>query len=240
MMDLFHEYRGSFRTRYVAAAVAFFATTIAAPLLAETLKVSPPLAKDVAALPRLAADTTVATSVNAALEDLDKSHFGIMTCDGENPDSAYRSVEILSDGPAFLSLFVIVGGYCQGAAHPWNTVETVNFDLATGQASDLRDYLPKAWSGPDKADEPLFTLYVESLDPSSLLDGCLDALVWGNDEKLLSFYLGVDQKAGKLMLLPTGLPYAASGCQTAAFASVDQLRAAGFHADLINILESSP
>jgi hypothetical protein len=82
-------------TRFRSLATALL---LCAPASADPLIPSPPLAPEVAALPRLAGDTATAGFINDALEDLDRRHLALVTCDGGTSDQPYRAVETLSEG----------------------------------------------------------------------------------------------------------------------------------------------
>ena len=80
------------------------------------------------------------TCRDAAVEKMNL-HLSVATFDAEGRQTAMAHSD---DGPAFLSLLVITGGACPGAAHPWGQADTVNFDLSTGRQTDLMPFLPTA------------------------------------------------------------------------------------------------
>ena len=227
-------------TRLAARLAALCVAVWATPGGAETLTQPPPLAPDVAALPRLTGDSAVAARINASLHDLDQTQHYAITCEDENPDGAYRSVQVLSDGPAFLSLLVITGGACPGAAHPWGQADTVNFDLSTGRQTDLMPFLPTAWTDPGPPEAKIFDLYLDNLDAATLEDGCLDDLISAAEGDRLWYLLAIDTGQQRLMILPDGLAHVASGCEQPAWIPVDLLRASGFAPRLVGAALGRP
>ena len=207
---------------------------------AETLTVPPPLADFVDAIPRLNGDTKAAASINAALAELDREQIVAMTCGegGDNLERGFRHVDILSDGPVFLSLVVSAGASCE-AQYPGGWVETWNFDLSTGARTDLTEYLPDAWTELGRRDPMLFALYLDSVDETALEEGCLDVLARDFESGLLELMLGIDTASGRLMILPEGLIPVESQCEEKAMVPVAQLRKAGFLPLLIQAVEGS-
>jgi hypothetical protein len=226
------------RFRSLAAALLLCAP-VCAPASADPLIPSPPMAPDVAALPRLAGDSAMAGYINKALDELDRRHFALVTCDAGTPDDPYRAVDTLSAGPEFLSFFITLGGFCDGAAHPFSDRQLVTFDLASGLRTDLTDLLPPDWSEPREAAAQLFTLYRKNLSPP-LDDECLATFTHIVTEGYLTFDLGPDARSQRLVLLPVGLPYVAMTCDNEALVPPDQLRAAGFDPRLVEALTGSP
>lgn len=223
-------------TRFFAFALALL---LCPPASADPLIQSPPLAPDVAALPRLADDTGTKGFINDALEYLDRRHLALVTCNGGTTNAPYRAVETLSPGPRFLSFLITLGGFCDGAAHPFNQRLLVTFDLASGLRSNLVDLLPPDWSEPREAARQLFALYAKNLAPP-LDDDCRAALSTTLDAGDLTFDLGPDLRAPALMLLPLGLPDPALDCAVEALVPPDQLRAAQFSPRLLEALTGSP
>lgn len=209
------------------------------PLRAEGLVSAPPLAPDVEALPRLSGDTEIVQRVNDALQNRDDVDNGIATCDGENPEGAFRSVDILAEGAEFLTFIIEVGGYCEGAAHPWSERHIVNFDMRTGNETDLMEYLPRTVAEEADPADALLKLYVDGAG-DDLPEDCLDALTFAKDQRQLWFDLGLDLKSQALLLLPQGLPYVASGCESEVGLSIDRLQEAGFDGKLIRALTLTP
>lgn len=203
----------------------------AGPALAELIP-SPPLAPDVAALPRVAGDGAVPQAVNVALERRDAKDLDAVNCfGGTRSDGPFRSVEILSDGPDFLSFFITIGASCEGAAHPWSTTTTLNIDLETGRQTDLREFLPFPGDDPDAS---LAVLFLNAVD--DLPGECLDAYAQAFREGWLGFDLGLAEARGALVVWPKGLAYPQTPCLDVAYVPVARLREAGFDGRLTDAL----
>lgn len=216
-----------------------FLLALAAPVGADPLVPSPPLAPDVAALPRLADDTDLSEVINDSLDEIDQRHLNLVTCDSGTPNDPYRSVEVLSDGPDLLSFHITLGGYCEGAAHPFTLNQVVTFDLATGLRTDLSDLLPPAWSASDSAAAHLLDLY-RAHQQTPLTEDCQKILASLMAEGDLRFDLGPDTRSQRLLLQPIGLSHVALSCDYEAWVPLAQLRAAGFHPRLVETLSGSP
>lgn len=204
---------------------------------AETLTLPPDPARWVAALPVVNGDAPAAVRINAALAELDRTQQFAMTCEGLDPEGAYRTVDILSDGPAFLSMFVTIAGACEGASYPWSEHHDLTFDLATGTLTDLVDFLPPGWS--DRGPE-LFAQYLAHVDPTTLEDDCLDVLSIAAEAERLSYRLAVDTARQGLVMQPSGLLRNEAGCEEAALLPADALRAAGFAPRLVAAVQGKP
>lgn len=204
---------------------------------ADTLTLPPDPAPWVAALPVVTGDTSAAARINAALAEIDRSQQFAMTCEGLDPEGAFRTVDILSDGPAFLSLFVTIAGACEGASYPWSEHLALTFDLATGAPADLAAFLPPGWR--DRGPE-LFTLYLAHADLAAFEDDCLDVLTLSAEYGRLSYLFGVDSAAQRLVIRPTGLLPIEAGCEQPARVPADALRAAGFGPALVAAVQGRP
>jgi hypothetical protein len=219
--------------------LALALVALAAPLAAQDLIPSPPLAPNVDALPRLDGDTVVARQINAALQMLDEQDLQSVTCEGEDPENASRSVKVLSDGPEFLSLLLSSGGACEGSNYPFSMTELLNFDLETGGQIDLLQFLPDGWADRinayDPDNDPLLALYLE-MAGEEVRDQCQDTLMNGS----ISFEFGLDGQEGQLLILPDGLLHIELGCENAVSVPVERLKAVGFHPRLIESLRSTP
>lgn len=209
------------------------------PVRAQELIPSPTLAPGVAALPRMAGRDAVSLAINAELEKLDARDLAAINCaDGRRSESAGRSVEVLSDGPEFLSLSISAGSYCEGAAHPWWKQSVINFDLRTGKQSDLREYLPAAWVVNARPDEVLSSLFLNVV--GELPGECLQTYTRAIAEGYLSFDLGLVENESSLILWPVGLARVEAPCLDVALVSADRLREAGFAPRLIAALADMP
>jgi hypothetical protein len=201
------------------------------PALAELVP-QPPLAPDIAALPRLAVDVDIAAQVNGQLALLDQRDLDAVLCYGGPPDDPFRTVEVLADGPDFLSLLIATSSFCQGAAHPWWNQRIVTFDLATGVETDLRDMLPFSPNDPDSALAVLFLNTVGDLPGE-----CVVAYAAALRDGFLGFDLGLSEAQAALVLWPQGLAYVETPCLDLALVPLDRLREAGFDPRLIRALE---
>lgn len=138
----------------------------ALPATAQTLALTQTLTQPddlayLAALPRLTAQTPAAQKINAALAALDRAAFeDAQSCviappDADPPDqtSAYdlahtgfydRAVAVTMAGPLYLSLLVTVEADCPGAAHGFQQVTVLVYDLQSGAPVPQADLTPKA------------------------------------------------------------------------------------------------
>jgi hypothetical protein len=211
------------------------------PAFAQDLLPWPDLAPEIAALPRLAGDSDLARTVNAALDALDARDLEAVNCHYSNrSDGPFRAVEVLSDGPEFISFFITKGTYCDGAAHPWTAQEIVNFDLESGLQTDLRDLLPDTFQSADDQSEMLSVLFLTHV--ADLPGECVWAYAhaYAMRNSYLSFDLGLAESRGALMLWPQGLAFVHTPCLDAAFVSAERLGEAGFDSRLIKALTPSP
>jgi hypothetical protein len=221
------------------ALLAFGFAALAAPLAAQELAARPPLAPNVEALPRLDGDTAIARQINTTLQMLDDQDLQSVTCDGEDPEYAFRAVKILSDGPEFLSILLSSGGACEGANYPFSMTQMLNFDLETGSRTDLLQLLPEGWAERLNADEPdddpLLSLYLE-LASEEIRDQCRDTLIAGSSD----FEFGLDGQGGRLVILPDGLLNNELGCENEVLVPRDRLKAVGFRPRLLEALSATP
>lgn len=209
------------------------------PTVAQDLLASPPFATNIAALPRLAGDGAVARMVNAELVKLDTRDLEELNCYyGTRSDGPFRAVEVLSEGPDFLSIFITTSTYCEGAAHPWTMERIVNFDLETGLQTDLRSLLPDTFQSADNQSEMLSVLFLTNV--ADLPGECVLAYAYAIRRGYLNFDLGVAKTKRAMMLWPDGLSYADTPCLDAALVPAEGLREAGFDARLVAALIPSP
>jgi hypothetical protein len=202
---------------------------------AQDLIESAPLGPDIAALPRLAGDGAIAAKVNAQLQALDEGDLDAVICSGESAsEGPSRAVEVLSDGPEFLSFLISMGTYCAGAAHPWWSQRTLNFDLDTGQQTDLREFLPQGFAQTDGDDDPMAVLFLNAV--GDLPGECVGAYARAIREGYLQLDLGLVQSQGALLLWPGGLAHVETPCLDAAFVPLARLTEAGFDARLLSAL----
>lgn len=208
----------------------------ASAVTAQDLLPSPPLAPDVAALPRLAGEGAIIARVNAALAQRDQRDLDAVTCYGGQPDGPFRTVEVFADGPEFLSLVISTSSYCEGAAHPWWHQDILNFDLETGEQTDLRAYMPTAFgSNPEDA---LAVLFLNTV--ADLPGDCVQSYARAFRDGYLRFDLGLAEAEGALMIWPGGLAYVETPCLDLAYVPLARLQEAGFHGTLIRALSPTP
>ena len=219
----------------VSAALAFGVTFSAGTTVAaEDILSDQKLSLSLDAFPTLKLAKNIEERVGAALEDLNKKYLGYASCDGGTPEDFGTSVEVLSDGPEFLSFVIYAGGYCKGAAHPWHGAETVNFNLETGQRTELSEFLPEEWRHGDHAEDTLLLVYLSFV--GSLPDACSDTYARAFRDGYLGVQLGLDEARGELVLDAYGLAYAATNCLDEARVPVTWLEQEGFHGKLIRAL----
>lgn len=225
-------------SRYRHSLPLLAALLLGLPVAAQDLVQMPPLGPEIEALPRLAGNSPTDHRVNAQLDLLDADHLDRVTCQGGDHDGAFRSVELLEDGPEFLSFVVTISTYCEGAAHPWTFEVAVNFDLQTGDRTDLTEYLPSLWKGPDVAHTNLSVLYINSV--GALPEACLTAYARVIADGHLSVALAVNEAEGSLLMLPSGLAFVDTPCLDRANVPPAHLLEAGFQGKLIRALTKGP
>lgn len=203
--------------------------------LAQDLLTTPPLATHVAALPRLAGNSSVAHKVNAELDKLDARDLAAVDCNADRQTGQpFRSVDVLSDGPDFLSLRISTGAWCERAAHPWALTEIVTFDLRAGKETDLRNLLPGKPKPVEDQNDLLFVLFLNSVD--DLPGDCAATYATNMRAGYLTFDLGLDEANRALVLWPHGLAYVDQPCLDLAHVPVDRLTEAGFDRRLTDAL----
>lgn len=221
------------------AALVSVALVLCGPVAAQELIPSPPLAAGIEALPRLDGRTATARRANSALQALDDLHLGFLICDDGSMENSSRRIEVLADGPDFLSFLIQIGGLCRGAAHPWFELQIVNFDLTSGRQTELADHLPESWIEAGDPVYPLYDLYLAALG-QDVTEECRETLADALTERRLRFDLGLDTRTQALAVLPVGLPQVAKGCGNVAGLDPDTLRRAGFGPRLIKAVRGQP
>lgn len=191
-----------------------------------------PLAKDVAAFPKLTGHDAIANKVNAALVKLDdRVRKARRDCLAAKNGDWSRSIEVTMAGPRYLSYLVSDSVYC-GGAHPDASSFALVYDLTTGAPVDWAKLLPKpiveqatldnAADGTRigvVASKALSAAYVAGLGKDVDPD-CKDALS-GVD---LNFVLWLDAKAKGLSMQTISLPHAAQACADTVTIGVAELR----------------
>lgn len=207
----------------------------AAPSFAQELLQGPPLQPDIMALPRLVGDSPAIRQINDELERLDAFDLEALNCYyGSRSDNPLRTVEVLSDGPQFLSLLIDNSAFCEGGARPWWEQKIVTFDLAAGKATKLHEYFPPSWGNAEHADDLLSIYFINLVDDLAM--DCVPAYARTIRTGYLFFDLGVSRSERALVLLPSGLAPVESACLEALYVPVEQLVEAGFHGKLIDAL----
>ncbi len=211
-----------------------------------TLTSPAPLAKDVAAFPKLDAHDATADKINAALVRLDnRVRKARADCVASKDAEWSRSIDVTMRGPRYLSYLVSDSVYC-GGAHPDSSSFALVYDLTTGNPVDWGKLLPKPiveTSSLDTAEDgakigvvgskKLSAFYVEGLG-KSLDPDCKEALTTGD----LNFVLWPDAKAKGLAMQTVSLPRAMQACADVVAIPTTKLREFGAAQSLIDALEA--
>lgn len=234
-------------TDRMAGLLVFLAAMTLAPQSARAeptalaLTFPPPLAENVASLPRVTAQDAATRRINTYLAEQDRKELDwALGCNSDPPRSfVERSVEVAFVGPRYFGLVVADAFYCPGAAHPNDFVFPLTFDLTTGLKIDWRSLFPQHLLRTE-APATGFDGVVGSADLTDLylsvagtLDqDCRDEIV-GN-----SGYFRVWPRARDrgLILMPSGLAHAMQACADPVVLPVALLQAAGFPDDLLGAL----
>lgn len=110
----------------------------------------------------------------------------------------------------------------------------VNFDLVTGEKTDLRSFFPLPLQQSDDPDTPLAVLFLNAVD--DLSTDCVQAYAWAIEDGYLNFNIGVAEAERALVIWPHGLGYARGSCLSLAYVAVERLREAGFNERLVRAL----
>ncbi len=210
------------------------------------LTVPPPLAKDVAAFPKLAAGGANADKINAALSKLDdRVRKARAECVASKDADWSRSIDVTMRGPRYLSYLVSDSFYC-GGAHPDSSSFALVYDLTTGAPVNWARLLPKPIVETSSLDtaadgakigvvgsKKLSALYLAGLDKGQDAD-CKEALTVGD----LHFVLWPDAKAKGLAMQTISLPHAEQACADVVTIPSAKLRELGAHKSLIDALEA--
>ena len=144
---------------------------IAALTAPVALTVPPPVARGVAAFPRIARPASDAERrINAALARLDaRVRVAVRACGVEtvNPTSWTRSIDATMRGPAFVSYLVTDEVDC-GGAYPSDSHAAIVFDLASGAPVDWRALLSTRLTGTQALNEGPDGVRVVTLSSSRL------------------------------------------------------------------------
>lgn len=118
-----------------------------------TMETAPPLAKNAAVMPRIAAPADDAeTKINAALRRLD-ANLGkaIAECakaakEAHTTPDWERTTEATMRGPGFVSFAIVDNSFC-GGLHPNVSTMSIVYDLRTGTPVDWTKLLPASLTG---------------------------------------------------------------------------------------------
>lgn len=114
------------------------------------LHISPPIQKDVAAMPLIAEPTDSAEQrINAALHQMDgRLRKALTTCKGDDgaPGNWQRTIDVPMHGPGYLSLVITDDAFC-GGAHPSTATMSIVYDLVTGNPVNWTHLLPSSLTG---------------------------------------------------------------------------------------------
>ncbi len=213
------------------------------------LKTSAPLAKDLAAFPRLAVEEDAAGHrINGALAAADaRARAFVKDCaaqEGEGPTSVTRSIVTTMRGPRFLS-FVANNYYdCRGA-HPDTDTIALVYDLTTGAPVNWSALLPPTFVGKSQLETAgdgtrigtisssmLRELYLKGhkIDPE-----CVEPL----SDSDLTFILWPDAEQGGVAIQPASLPHVVAACGDSWTIPLPELRQLGAKAELIDAIAAA-
>lgn len=249
--------------RIVTLAAAVFICGMPVRASDRTLKLQapPPVAKEAAAMPRIANPTTAAERrINAALSRLDVT-FGkaLRACKGRDGVSGdwVRKVEPTMRGPRYLSYVIRDMSFCGGPYPPSGTMSIV-YDLETGAPVDWTHLLPSSMTGKIALTEGmdgtkmvtlsssrLYALYLSGYDRAIRMPGgeitaedlatCKDAVQDTPNPRMMVW---LDAKSGGLAV-QFDLPHAVQACAAPVVIPVDVLRANGVNADLLDAIAAA-
>jgi hypothetical protein len=218
-----------------------------------TLSLPPPLAKDMPALPRIAAPLTPASlRINTALAKADASWRGFIAACRQQAGADFdleRSNQVAMRGPRYLSL-TIGYSYSCGGAHPDAGTIALVYDLDTGAPVNWARLLPKALVDATSLDsagdgstiglitsKTLQAIYAREALAAGDADFKADCADVVNQDGL-AFQVWPDAKAGGLMLVPD-LPHVVLACGDPQLVSIQALRGLGVGAPLLPAIEAA-
>ncbi|HYA74303.1 MAG TPA: hypothetical protein VEF36_14220 [Roseiarcus sp.] len=205
-----------------------------------------PLAKGVAAFPKLAAHDAAADKINAALLKLDdRVRRARAECVTSEEADWSRSIDVAMRGPRYLSYLVTDSLAC-GGAHPDSSSFALVYDLTTGNPVDWAKLLPKSIVETTSLDtaadgarigvvgsRALSALYVAGLGKGLDAD-CRQALT-GAD---LNFVLWPDARSKGLAMQTVSLPHAVQACADVVAIPTAKLREWGADKSLVDAIEA--
>ena len=214
-----------------------------------TLKSLPPLAKDVAAFPRIAAPADAAAQrINLALDRQDKV---VKSAAKDCPHDGWsRDITVAMRGPRYLALTAQDSWEC-GGAHPDASRLVLVYDLATGSPVNWARLLPATMIQSATLDtagdgtrigviqsRALQDDYVKARtsDPKDPLDPDCKDVVQDPD---LKFNLWPDAQAGGVRIEPEGLPHVVAACGDSVPIPTAVLRKMGVQPALLDAIDSA-
>ncbi len=206
----------------------------------------PPLAKDLAAFPKLAAGDATANKINAALRKLDERvRKARAECVASKDADWSRSIDVTMRGPRYLSYLVSDSLYC-GGAHPDASSFALVYDLTTGAPVDWAKLLPKPIVETSSLDssadgakigvvgsKTLTAAYIAGLGKGLDAD-CKEALTATD----LNFVLWPDAKTKSLALQTDSLPHVVQACADVVTIPTKTLRQWGAAQSLTDALDA--
>ena len=245
----------------LAAAALFLALPARASDSTLQLQNPPPVAKDAAAMPRIASPSDDAERrINAALKRLDANlSKAIRACRGKDSgsDDWVRKVEPTMRGPRYLSYVIRDMSFC-GAPYPPIGTMSIVYDLETGTPVDWTRLLPPSMTGKvgltegmdgtrivTLASPRLFSLYLSGYDRAIRMPGndiaaedlatCREAV---QDEANPPMMVWLDAKSGGLAV-QFDLIHAVQVCALPVVIPVEVLRANGVNAALLDAIAAA-
>jgi hypothetical protein len=230
--------------------IAFFIALAAPPAwaadVAPMLQKTPNLAKNAEALPMLVGKTKAIAKINRALRAADRQQFMDMSdCLRDSPQDGYwweQGVDAPLLGASFVS-FLRHGNESCGGAHPNFIMDSLVFDLNTGERADWKKLLPAELMGEPNDAPPT---------PNEVASPRLQALFVAQSAKesppeceaefaqeKLTFQLWPDAKEKGLAMLACCLPHAVEGvCSGPVTISLERLKQLGVNAALVRDIET--
>lgn len=214
-----------------------------------TLRWSPPLAKHVAAFPRIAVPTDgPAQRINLALDRQDRQ---VKTAARQCPHDGWsRDVTVTMRGPRYLSLIAQDSFDC-GRAHPDAGRLVLVYDLATGSPVNWVRLLPATMIRSASLDTAADGTRIGVIQSRVLQDYYVKARMADTKDRLdpdcrdvvqdpdLKFNLWPDAKIGGIRIEPEGLPHAVAACIDSVLIPAAALRGMGVQPSLADAIESA-
>ena len=213
-----------------------------------------PLAKDMAAFPRVksnaAVSPAIAAKINASLQRLDAAVSSAASACEDNASEGQpkratnvwvRRVDVTMTGPAYLSVQATDISFC-GGAHPDGSMFPMVYDLRTGRPVDWMKLLPAAaqWDTDQAADgttvgyvmwKPLHDMALQHANRQ-----CHDVLQDDTAAILKGFTLALNGPNGILVATAFGLPHAIAACAVPIAISAEEARRLGVSSEVTDAL----